>query len=122
MVGIKSKPVTILIRLKFGHQAQNLATFYWIFFSPIRYFVHTCIIIILEFSFFNGSLSQKKFVKVIEDGIYDKLLKIIKESEKFVLAKFYSNVDKKIWWLISNAKAKDKFNTVTGKTEFRLVG
>ena len=89
------------------------------------YFVHTwIIIIILTFSFFNGSLSQKKFVKVIEDDIYDKLLEIYKGSEKFVLAKFYSNVDKKIWRLISNknVKAKDKFNTVTGQTEFRLVG
>ena len=88
------------------------------------YFVHTCIIIILAFSFFSGSLSQKKFVKVIDDGIYDKLLEILKGSEKFVLAKFYSNVDKKIWRLISNknVKAKDKFNIVTGQTEFRLVG
>ena len=88
------------------------------------YFVHTCIIIILAFSFFNGSLSQKKIVKVIEDDIYDKLLEILKGSEKFVLAKFYSNVDKKIWRLISNknVKAKDKFSIVTGQTEFGLVG
>ena len=88
------------------------------------YFVHTCIIIILAFSFFNGSLSQKKFVKVIEDDIYDKLLEILKGSGKFVVAKFYSNVDKKIWKLISskNVKAKDKFNIVTEQTEFRLVG
>ena len=76
------------------------------------YFVHTCIIIILAFSFFNGSLSQKKFVKVIDDGIYDKLLEILKGSGKFLLAKFYSNVHKKISRLISNknVKAKDKFN------------
>ena len=80
------------------------------------YFIRTCIIIILTFSFFNGSLSQKKFVKVIDDDIYDKLLEILKESEKFVLAKFYSNVDKKIWRL------KDKFNVVTGQTELRLLG
>ena len=46
------------------------------------YFVHTCIIIILTFSFFNGSLSQKKIVKVIDAGIYDKLLEILKGSEK----------------------------------------
>ena len=40
-----------------------------------------------------------------------------------MLAKFYGNVDKKIWRLISNKniKGKDKFNIVTGKTEFRLV-
>ena len=88
------------------------------------YFVHTCIIIILRFSFFNGNLSPKKIVKVIEDDIYDKLLEILKGSEKFVLAKFYSNVGKKIWRLISNknVKAKDKFSIVTGQTEFRLVG
>ena len=88
------------------------------------YFVYTCIIIILAFSFFNGSLSQKNFVKVIEDDICDKLLEILKGSEKFVLAKFYSNVDKKIWRLISNknVKAKDKFNITTGQKEFRLVG
>ena len=52
------------------------------------YFVHTwIIIIILPFSFFNGSLSKKKIVKVTEDDIYDKLLEILKVSEKFVLAK-----------------------------------
>ena len=44
--------------------------------------VHTCIIIILVFSFFNGT---KKIVKVIEDGIYDKLLEINKGIVKFVL-------------------------------------
>ena len=88
------------------------------------YFVHTCILVILAFSFFNGSLSQKKIVKVIEDDIDDKLLEILKGSEKFVLAKFYSNVGKKIWRLTSskNVKAKDKFNIVIGQTEFRLVG
>ena len=80
------------------------------------YFIRTCIIIILAFSFFNGDLSQKKIVKVIDDGIYDKLLEILKGSEKFVLAKFFSNVDKKIWRL------KDKFNVVTGQTKLRLVG
>ena len=88
------------------------------------YFVHTCILVILAFSFFNGSLSQKKIVKVIDDDIYDKLLEILKGSEKFVLAKFYSNVGKKIWRLTSSktVKAKDKFNIVIGQTEFRLVG
>ena len=88
------------------------------------YFVHTCIIIILRFSFFNGNLSPKKIVKVIEDDIYDKLLEILKGREKFVLAKFYINVDKKIWRLISNknVKAKDKFNIVTGQMESKLVG
>ena len=67
---------------------------------------------------------KKKIVKVIEDDIYDKLLEILKVSEKFVLAKFYSNADKKIWRLLSNknVKAKDKFNIVTGQTEFRQVG
>ena len=79
------------------------------------YFIRTCIII-LVFSFFNGSLSQKKVVKVIDEGIYDKLLEMLKGSEKFVLAKFYSNVNKKIWRL------KDQFNIVTGQTELRLVG
>ena len=87
------------------------------------YFVHACIIIILAFSFFNGRLSQNKFVKVIEDDIYDKLLEILKGSEKFVLAKFYSNVDKKIWRLISNknVKAKDSYRTngiQTGRLKF----
>ena len=33
------------------------------------YFVHTCIIIILAFSLFNGRLSPKKIVKVIETDI-----------------------------------------------------
>ena len=44
--------------------------------------VHTCIIIILTFSFFNGT---KKIMKVIEDDIYDKLLEINKRIVKFVL-------------------------------------
>ena len=69
-------------------------------------------------------VTKKKIVKVIEDDIYDKLLEILKRSEKFVLAKFYSNVDKKIQRLISNknVKAKDLFNIITGQLEFRLVG
>ena len=43
-------------------------------------------------------------------------LEIYKGSEKFVFAKFYSNVDKKIWRLTSNknVKVKDKFNIVAG--------
>ena len=63
-------------------------------------------------------------MKVIKADIYGELLEIYKRIEKFVLAKFYGNVDKKIWRLISNKniKGKDKFNIVTGKTEFRLVG
>ena len=66
---------------------------------------------------------HKKIVKVIEDDIYDKLLEIYKGNEKSVLARFHSNVDKKIWRLISNknVKAKDTFIIVTGQTEFRLV-
>ena len=58
-----------------------------------RIIIIIIIIIIIAFSFFNGNLSQKKIVKVIEDDICDKLLEILKGSEKFVLAKFYSNVD-----------------------------
>ena len=53
------------------------------------HFVHTSIIIFIRtFSFFNQRLSQKKFVKVIEDDIYDKLLEIYKGTEKVVLVKF----------------------------------
>ena len=51
------------------------------------HFVHTCIIIILAFSFFSGGLSQKKVVKVTENDIYDKLLEIYKGSEKFMLTR-----------------------------------
>ena len=48
------------------------------------YFVHTCI-------------KWKPVTKEIYDKKkHDKLLEILKGSEKFVLAKFYSNVDKKI--------------------------
>ena len=66
---------------------------------------------------------KKKFVEVIEDDIFHKLLEICKRSEKFVLAKCFSNVYKKIWKLISNknVKAKDKFNIATGQMEFRQV-
>ena len=89
----------------------------YVFPSYLHYY-YSCI------QFFQWKPVTKKIVKVIEDDIYDKLLEILKGSEKFVLAKFYSNVDKKIWRLISNknVKAKDKFNIVTGQTEFRLVG
>ena len=82
------------------------------------------LLLFLHLVFSMEACHKKKFVKVIEDDIYDKLLEILKGSEKFVLAKFYSNVDKKVWRLISNknVKAKDKFNVVTGQAEFRLVG
>ena len=65
---------------------------------------------------------RKKIVKVIDDDIYDKLLEILKGSEKFMLAKFYSNVDKKMWRLISNknVKAKDKFNKFS-KNNFKSI-
>ena len=65
---------------------------------------------------------HKKIVKVIDDDIYDKLLEILKGSEKFMLAKFYSNVDKKIWRLISNknVKVKDKFNKFS-KNNFKSI-
>ena len=78
--------------------------------STDTYFLHTCIIIILAYRFFNRSLSQKKIVKVIEDDIYDKLLEILKGSEKFVLATFYNNFDKKIWRLISKKMLKQRVN------------
>ena len=80
------------------------------------YFVHTCTIIFLAFSFFNVTLWQKRFVKIIDDDIYYEVSKMFKGSEKFVLAKFYGKVDKKIWRFISNknVKAKDKLNIVTG--------
>ena len=65
---------------------------------------------------------HKKIVKVIDGDIYDKLLEILKGSEKFMLAKFYSNVDKKIWRLISNknVKVKDKFNKFS-KNNFKSI-
>ena len=65
---------------------------------------------------------HKKIIKVIDDDIYDKLLEILKGSEKFMLAKFYSNVDKKIWRLISNKniKVKDKFNKFS-KNNFKSI-
>ena len=73
------------------------------------YFVHTCIIIVLAFSFFNDSLPQKKIVKVIEDDIYDKVLEILKGSEKFVLAKFYLMLTKRFgggWYQTKMLKQK----------------
>ena len=88
-----------------------------------------CILFILALLLFSHLVFQwkpatKKIVKVIEDDFYDKLLQIYKGSETFVLAKFDSDVDKKICRLISNknVKAKDKTNIVTGQTEFRLEG
>ena len=65
---------------------------------------------------------HKKIIKVIDDDIYDKLLEILKGSEKFMLAKFYSNVGKKIWRLISskNVKVKDKFNKFS-KNNFKSI-
>ena len=52
-----------------------------------------CILFILELLLFfhlvfsMEACQKKKIVKVIEDDIYDKLLEILKVSEKFVLAK-----------------------------------
>ena len=57
--------------------------------SVDMHFVQTCIIIfIFTFTFFNQSLLQKKFVKVIEGDIYDNILEIYKRTEKVVLVKF----------------------------------
>ena len=83
----------------------------YVFYSYLHYYYYSCI-----YFFQWKPVTKKKIVKVIDDGIYDKLLEILKGSEKFVLAKFFSNVDKKIWRL------KDKFNVVTGQTKLRLVG
>ena len=106
----------VLLTFKIVHADIYEAKHRYVFCSYLHYY-YSCI------QFFQWKPVTKKIVKVIDDGIYDKLLEILKGSEKFVLAKFYSNVDKKIWRLISNknVKAKDKFNIVTGKTEFGLV-
>ena len=107
----------VLLTFKIVHADIYEAKHRYVFCSYLHYY-YSCI------QFFQWKPVTKKIVKVIDDDIYDKLLEILKGSEKFVLAKFYSNVDKKIWRLISNknVKAKDKFNIVTGQTEFRLVG
>ena len=107
----------VLLTFKIVHADIYEAKHRYVFCSYLHYY-YSCI------QFFQWKPVTKKIVKVIEDDIYDKLLEILKGSEKFVLAKFYSNVDKKIWRLISNknVKAKDKFNIVTGQMEFRLVG
>ena len=76
------------------------------------YFAHTCIIIILAFSFFNGSLSQKKFVKVIEDDIYEKLLEILKGSKKFVLAKFIVMLTKRFGGWYQTKMLKQKISSI----------
>ena len=76
--------------------------------STDMYFVHTCIIIILAFSFFNGSLLQKIFVKVIED------LEILRGSEKFVLAIVMSTKRFAGWYQTKMLKRTIKFNIVTG--------
>ena len=88
----------------------------YVFYSYLHYY-YSCI------QFFQWKPVGKKFLKVIEDDIYDELLEILKGSEKYELAKFYSDVSKKIWRLISNknVKAKDKFIIVTGQTEFQQV-
>ena len=88
----------------------------YVFYSYLHYY-YSCI------QFFQWKPVRKNFLKVIEDDIYDELLEILKGSEKYELAKFYSNVSKKIWRLISkkNVKAKDKFIIVTGQTEFWQV-
>ena len=88
---------------------KNTKNLKWVFFT---------------FNIVNLNIYEAQICKGNWDDIYDKLLEILKVSEKFVLAKFYSNADKKIWRLLSNknVKAKDKFNIVTGQTEFRQVG
>ena len=76
------------------------------------YFVHTCIIIILAFSFFNGSLSQKKFVKVIEDDIYDKLLEILKGSKNSCWQNFIVMLTKRFGGWYQTKMLKQKISSI----------
>ena len=48
--------------------------------------------------------TEKKYVMVIDDDIYDRIIEFKTKSEKIKINRNYSNVDKKIWRVL---KCKD---------------
>ena len=67
--------------------------------------------------------TEKKYVKVIDDDIYDRIIEYKAKTEKIKMNRNYSNVDKKIWRVLKckDIEAKDVDNFMTGNREVRLV-
>ena len=77
-------------------------------------FLYLCLV-------FQSKSVKKKSLKITEDKNCKNFLEIGVGREKFVLVKFYGNVNKEIWRLISknNVQERDTSNIVAGQTEFR---
>ena len=67
--------------------------------------------------------TEKKYVKVIDDGIYDRIIKYKAKNEIIKVKRNYSNFDKKIWRVLKckNIEAKEVDNFMTAIREVRLV-
>ena len=67
--------------------------------------------------------TEKKYVKVIDDDIYDTII-VIKAKNKIIkMNRNYSNVGKKIWRVLKckDIEAKEVDNVMIGNREVRLV-
>ena len=68
--------------------------------------------------------TEKKYVKVIDDDIYDTII-VIKAKNKIIKMnnRNYSNVGKKIWRVLKckDIEAKEVDNVMIGNREVRLV-
>ena len=67
--------------------------------------------------------TEKKYVKVIGDDIYDRIIKYKAKNEIIKMSRNYSNVDKKIWRVLKckDIEAKEVDNFMTGIRDVRLV-
>ena len=67
--------------------------------------------------------TEKKYVKVIDDDIYDRIIKYKAKNEIIKVKRNYSNFDKKIWRVLKckNIEAKEVDNFMTAIREVRLV-
>ena len=67
--------------------------------------------------------TEKKYVKVIDDDIYDRIIKHKAKNEIIKVKRNYSNFDKKIWTVLKckNIEAKKVDNFLTAIREVRLV-
>ena len=67
--------------------------------------------------------TEKKYVKVIDDDIYDRIIKYKAKNEITKMSRNYSNVDKNIWRVLKwkDIEAKEVGNVMTGIREVRLL-
>ena len=67
--------------------------------------------------------TEKKYVNVIDDDIYDRIIKYKAKNEITKMSRNYSNVDKNIWRVLKckDIEAKEVDNVMTGIREVRLL-